>query len=167
MLWRRRATSSLEPGNPRNRTHTSQANDLVKALAFVVFLLMPAIGLLVSLRIWLFLRNGLRVTARIVGYQEVRWEGGIDTDNSKSLPIVSFRDERGREHRVTLSHERPGKWKGVAEDEIKLVYRRGDAQHPKIAHWSLLWLVPLFLFAPAILLLMALGWLLLTAKLPG
>jgi hypothetical protein len=55
----------------------------VKALAFVVFLLMPAIGLLFSLRIWLFLRNGLRVTARIVGYKEERWASGIDTDNHR------------------------------------------------------------------------------------
>jgi len=139
----------------------------MKALAFVLFLLMPAIGLLLSLRIWLFLRNGLRVTGRIVGYKEVRWEGGIDTDNSKSLPIVSFRDERGREHRVTLKHERPIKWKGLRADEIKLIYRRGDPQHPKIAHWSLLWLAPLFLFAPAVVLLIALGWQILVAKLPG
>jgi len=140
---------------------------LGEALAFVVFLLMPAIGLLVSIRIWLFLRNGLRVTARIVGYKEVRWEGGIDTDNSESLPIVSFRDERGRVYRVTLSHERPARWKGLQDDEIKLIYRRGDPQHPKIARWSLLWLVPIFLCTPAAVLLIALGWLLLTAKLPG
>jgi hypothetical protein len=137
----------------------------VKALAFVVFLLMPAIGLLFSLRIWLFLRNGSRVTARIVGYKEERWSGGIDTDNSRSLPIVSFRDKRGREHRVTLSHERPIKWKGLRDDEIKLIYQRGDPQHPKIAHWSLLWLVPTFLFAPAIVLLIAFGWLILISKL--
>lgn len=128
---------------------------------------MPAIGLLFSLRIWLFLRKGLRVTARIVGYKEERLSGGIDTDNSRSLPIVSFRDERGREYRVTLSHERPIKWKGIRDDEIKLIYRRGDPQHPKIAHWSLLWLVPIFLFVPAIILLIALGWLSLVSKLPG
>ena len=136
-------------------------------LAFVVFVLLPAIGLLASLRIWLLLRNGLRVTARIVGYKEERWEGGIDTDNSSSLPIVSFRDEHGRQHRVTLPHERPVKWKGLRDDEIKLIYRRGDPQHPKIAHWSLLWMVPLFLFAPAVILLIALGCLILVAKLSG
>jgi len=139
----------------------------MKALAFVVFLLMPTIGLLFSLRIWLFLRSGLRVTARIIGYKEERWNGGIDTDNSSSLPIVSFRDERGREQRVTLSQERPIKWKGLRDDEIRLIYRRGDPQHPKIAHWSLLWMVPMFLFAPAIILLIALGWLILSAKLAG
>jgi hypothetical protein len=139
----------------------------MKALAFVVFLLMPAIGLLFSLRIWLFLRNGLRVTARIVGYKEDRWEGGIDTDNSRSLPIVSFRDERGREHRVTLSQEHPIKWKGIRDDEIKLIYRRGDPQHPKIAYWGYLWLAPIFLFGPAIILLIALGWLIIVAKLSG
>jgi hypothetical protein len=139
----------------------------MKALAVAVFLLMPAIGLLFSLRIWLFLRTGLRVTARIVGYKEDRWEGGIDTDNSRSLPIVSFRDEHGRAHRVTLSQERPIQWKGLPDDEIKLIYRPGDPQHPKIAHWSLLWMVPMFLFAPAIILLIALGWLILSAKLPG
>ncbi len=128
---------------------------------------MPAIGLLFSLRIWLFLRNGLRVTARIVGYKEERLSGGIDTDNSRFLPIVSFRDERGREQRVTLPHERPIKWKGIRDDEIKLIYQRGDPQHPKIAHWSLLWMAPIFLFTPAILLLVALGWLMLVSKLPG
>src|SRR4051794_20778075 len=120
----------------------------MKALALVVFLLMPAIGLLFSLRIWLFLRNGLRVTARIVGYKEERWSGGIDTDNSRSLPIVSFRDERGREHRVTLSQERPIKWKGVRDDEIKLIYRRGDPQHPQKRHPGLVGLGSLFLFRP-------------------
>ena len=139
----------------------------MKALAFVVFLLMPAVGLLLSLRIWLFLRNGLRVTARIVGYKEERLSGGIDTDNSRSLPIVSFRDERGRAHQVVLAHERPIRWKGLQADEIKLIYRRGDPQHPKIAHWSLLWLAPLFLFAPAAVLLIALGWQILVAKLFG
>jgi hypothetical protein len=139
----------------------------MKALAFVVFLLMPVIGLLLSIRIWLFIRNGVRVTARIVGYKEERWEGGIDTDNSRFLPIVSFQDERGRVHRMTLSRERPIRWKGVQDDEIKLIYRRGDPQHPKIAHWSLLWLAPIFLLTPAILLLIAAGWLLLVSKLPG
>jgi len=74
----------------------------VNAFVFIVFVLMPAIGLLFTIRIWLLLRNGLRVTARIVGYKEERFDGGIDTDNSRSLPIASFRDERGREHRVTL-----------------------------------------------------------------
>src|SRR5215475_13461878 len=97
----------------------------MKTLAFAVFLLMPAIGLLFSLRIWLFLRNGFRVTARIVGYKEERWEGGIDTENSRFLPIVLFRDERGREHRLTLAQERPIRWKGIRADEIKLIYRRG------------------------------------------
>lgn len=139
----------------------------MKALALVVFLLMPAIGLLLSVRIWLLLRNGIRVTARIVGYKEVRWDGGIDTDNSKSLPIVSFQDERGREHQVTLQHERPARWQGLRDDEIKLIYRRGDPQHPKIAHWSLLWLAPIFLFGPAIVLLIAMGWLALVSRLPG
>src|SRR3954464_5152398 len=139
----------------------------MKALALVVFILMPAVGLLFSLRVWLFLRSGVGVTARIVGYKEERFDGGIDTDNSRSLPIVSFRDERGREHRVTLPHERPTKWKGLREDEIKLIYRRGDPQHPKIAHVTMLWLVPAFLFGPAVVLLIALGWLILSAKLFG
>lgn len=139
----------------------------MKLFAVAVFLIMPAIGLVVSFRTWLFFRRGLRVTARIVGYKEERWSGGIDTDNSSFLPIVSFRDEYGRVHRLTLPHERPMKWKGVREDEIKLIYRRGDPQHPKIAHWSLLWVVPAFLFGPAIVLLIALGWLVLVAKLHG
>jgi hypothetical protein len=139
----------------------------VNAFVFIVFVLMPAIGLLFTIRIWLLLRNGLRVTARIVGYKEERFDGGIDTDNSRSLPIVSFRDERGREHRVTLAHERPMKWKGIRENEIKLIYQRGDPQHPKIAHMGLLWLVPAFLFGPAIVLLIAWGWLILVSKVPG
>jgi hypothetical protein len=139
----------------------------VKAFASVVFVPMPAIGLLFSLRTWLFLGNSLRVTARIVGYKEGRWEGGIDTDNSRSLPIISFRDERGREHRVTLARERPIRWEGIREDESKLIYRRGDPQHPKIAHWGLLWLAPIFLFTPAVVLLIALGWEILVAKLSG
>jgi len=137
----------------------------LKAFGLLVFVLMPAIGLLFAIRTWLLLRNGLRVTARIVGYKEERFDGGIDTDNSRSLPIVSFRDERGREHRVTLPHERPRKWKGLRDDEIRLIYRRGDPQHPKIAHVSTLWLVPAFLFGPAIVLAIALGWLILWAKL--
>jgi len=137
----------------------------MKALAVVVFLLMPMIGLLFSLRIWLFLRNGVRVTARIVGYKEERWDGGSDTDNSRFLPIVSFKDDRGRNVRATLSQERPLSWKGVQEDEIQLIYRKGDSQHPKIAHWGYLWLVPAFLFGPAVLLLLCWGWLVLTAKL--
>jgi hypothetical protein len=137
----------------------------LNAFVLIVFVLMPSIGLLFTIRIWLLLRNGLRVTARIVGYKEERFDGGIDTDNSRSLPIVSFRDERGREHRVTLPHERPTKWKDIRDDEIKLIYRRGDPQHPKIAHVSTLWLVPAFLFGPAIALLIAFGWLILAAKL--
>src|SRR5262249_55272430 len=124
-------------------------------------------GLLLSLRIWLFLRNGFRVTARIVGYKEERWEGGIDTENSRFLPIVLFRDECGREHRLTLAQERPIRWKGIRADEIKIIYRRGAPQHPKIAHWSLLWMAPLFLFAPSVILLIALGWEILVAKLSG
>jgi hypothetical protein len=68
---------------------------------------------------------------------------------------------------VTLPHERPIKWKGLRDDEIKLIYRPGDPQHPKIAHRSLLWMVPIFLFAPAVILLIALGWLMLSAKLFG
>jgi hypothetical protein len=137
----------------------------MNAFAFVVFVLMPAIGVLLSLRVWWFLRNGERVTARIVGHKEERGNGTIDMDNSRFLPIVSFRDDRGRQVRMTLSQERPTKWRGVPEDEIKLIYRRGDPQHPKIAHWGLLWLVPIFLFGPAVILLIALGWLTLVSKL--
>jgi hypothetical protein len=137
----------------------------MKILAFITFFLLPAAGLIVSLRTWLFLRRGIRVTARIVGYKEERWEGGIDTDNSRSLPIVSFADERGRQVRVTLSRERPLKWRGLGEDEIKLVYRRGDSQHPRIAYWGYLWMAPAFLFGPAAVLLLCWGWLILTARL--
>jgi hypothetical protein len=75
------------------RTHRTDIE--MKVLAFVVFLLLPAIGLLFSLRIWLFLRNGLRVTARIVGYKEERWEGGIDTDNQ--LPADRLVPGRSRQ----------------------------------------------------------------------
>src|SRR4051794_38604250 len=114
----------------------------MKALAFVVFALMPAVGLIVSLKVWLFLRKGVRVTARIVGHKEERLMGGLDTDNSRTLPIVSFKDEKGLHHRITLSQERPMKWKGLQEDEIKLIYRPGDPQHPKIAHWGYLWMAP-------------------------
>jgi hypothetical protein len=137
----------------------------VNAFVFIVFVLMPALGLLFSIRIWLLLRHGVRVTARIVGHKEERWNGGIDTDNQQLLPIVSFRDERGREHRVTLTHERPEKWRGVKDGEIKLLYRRGDPQHPKMAHAGFLWLVPAFLFGPSIALLIAVGWSILAAKL--
>ena len=51
---------------------------------------------------------------------------------------------------MTLTHERPEKWRGVKDGEIKLIYRRGDPQHPKMAHAGFLWLVPAFLFGPAI-----------------
>ena len=139
----------------------------MKTFAVIVFCIMPLIGLLLSIRIWLLLRNGLRVTARIVGYKEERWNGGIDTDNSRFLPIVAFRDETNRSCRVTLSQERPVKWKGVKDEEIKLIYRRGDPQHPKIAYWGYLWLAPIFLLGPAVILLIALGWLILVSKLHG
>jgi hypothetical protein len=139
----------------------------MNAFVFIVFVLMPAVGVLFTIRIGLFLRDGLRVTARIVGYKEERINDGYDMENTRILPIVSFRDERGSEHRMTLKQERPIQWKGVGENEIKLIYRRGDPQHPKIAHWGYLWLVPAFLFGPAIVLLIALGWLILTAKLSG
>jgi hypothetical protein len=140
----------------------------MKALAFVVFVLMPAVGLIVSMRIWLFLRRGVRVTARIVGHKEERSStSNIDMDNSKFLPIVTFRDEQGLHHRITLSQERPMKWRGLQDDEIKLMYRPGDPQHPKIAHWSYVWMAPMLLLGPAAVLLIALGWMIVSSKLHG
>jgi hypothetical protein len=107
------------------------------------------------------------VTARIIGYKEERLRGGIDTDK---LQVPTDRLVPGRtrlgapgDPAARAAHQ----WKGYRDDEIKLIYQRSDPHHPKIAHRSLLWLVPIFPFTPAILLLIALGWLILVSKLPG
>jgi hypothetical protein len=76
-------------------------------------------------------------------------------DDSR-LPIVTFRDTEGQERKVTLRHERPVKEPGP-EDQIRLVYPKGNWKRARPADWQTSWLWPLVLVAVPLCLVAAFG----------
>ncbi len=121
---------------------------------------MPFAGVVLAIRVWLFLRRGVRVIATVVGEKSETFESG----ESRILPVVTFRDLFGRSHRITLSSERPAQQKGVRKKEIGLIYLPRHPAKAKIDHWSALWIGPIVLFAPALALLIAFGCLFLGSR---
>ena len=125
----------------------------MKSFALIVFAVLPLIGGIMALRVWLFLRNAKRTVAKIIGHKVTQF-----SESDQSLPIVTFHDEFGRFHRVTLPTERPIKQRGVGADEVRIVYQPENAEKARIDYWGTLWIAPIFLCTPAILLLVALLW---------
>ncbi|MEP7366794.1 MAG: hypothetical protein ABI972_26340 [Acidobacteriota bacterium] len=137
----------------------------MKILAYVIFGLMPALGILAAVRVWLFVRGAIRQTVKISGHKSRKTSQMLDSTEMTYLPIVTFHDEKGIWREVTLSSERPLRMRGIRDDEVNIIYRPGRAAEAKLDHWSLVWIVPLFLCAPAALLLIALLFLYITARL--
>ena len=68
----------------------------MNTFALVIFVVMPVAGAALALRQWLLLRSGVRVSARIVGFE--KFETDPMSESSKPtlhLPIVEFTDENG------------------------------------------------------------------------
>ena len=100
---------------------------------------LPVLGIVASIRVWLFLRHGVRVIARIVGYEivKLRPEGSASSEtDDQRLPIVTFRDEKGMNCTVTLSTERALNERGVGDDEIRIIYPRGRPYKAKVDDWG-------------------------------
>lgn len=137
----------------------------MRILAYLIFGVMPALGVLAGIRVWRFVRGGIRLTVKISGHKSYRTSQMLDSTEMTYLPTVTFHDEKGVWREVTLSTERPLKMRGVGDDEVKIIYRPGRPADAKIDHWSIVWIVPLFLCAPVGLLLTVLAFLYVTGRL--
>ena len=100
-------------------------------------------GIAAAIRVWRFTRDGIRVTARIMGHKVIKIHPHTTTSSDNEdqfLPIVTFHDEKGIFREITLSTERPTKVKGVRDDEIRIIYAKGDPKKAKVDDWALLWI---------------------------
>lgn len=132
--------------------------------AWLAFVIMPLAGLAFAIRTWLFLQRAVRTTAKIRGYKEESYSSS-DCNETTYLPQVFFHDEQGIYREVTLSHERPTRAKGIAENEVRIVYRPGAAKQARLDYWGYLWLPTILLCSPAAILLIVFSWMYVIAKL--
>jgi hypothetical protein len=135
---------------------------MIKALAMLILGVLPLFGIVAAIRVWLFLRNGVRVTAKVVGHKFVKLRPDSSTSSETEdqyLPIITFHDHNGIYREVTLSTERPLKMKGVRDDEVRIIYPKDNPKKAKMDYWATLWMVPMFLLGPAALLAAAIVWL--------
>jgi len=134
---------------------------MVKALGILIFGVLPIFGIVAGIRVWRFLRNGIRVTAKVVGHKFVKIRPDSSTSSETEdqyLPMIVFHDHNGIYREVTLSTERPLKVRGVRDDEVRIIYPRDDPKRAKMDYWATLWMVPMLLLAPATLLAAAYIW---------
>jgi len=133
----------------------------VNAFVLVVFVLLPLIGAILAVRTWLLLRGGVRVTATVIGRDWLKPE----TDGEAvELPIVVFRDERGREVRMQMTGEPP---ESTASGTVRLIHPRGRPRQARYFHRVFLWLIPGLFFAPALAILVLVAASVIAAKLFG
>jgi hypothetical protein len=92
------------------------------------------IGLLAAIQMMRLLAAGVRTRAKVVGY-----ETGAGADIPARYPVVEFRDEDGKVHRVQLGS-------GVAAakgEETDIVYHPANPRLARGIGFSHTWLVPL------------------------
>lgn len=136
----------------------------MNTFALVIFVLMPLAGAALALRQWLLLRSGMRVSARIVGFE--KFETDPMSESSKptlQLPIVEFPDENGRTVRITLIAEAGTMEREAAiGDRVALLYPKGQPRRAKYEDLRAMFLVPGILVAPAVVFVVyivgALAW---------
>lgn len=127
----------------------------------ILFVLLPLVGAILAVRTWLLLRHGVRVTANVVGREWLKPESDGETIE---LPIVVFRDERGRDVRITMTGEPPD---STAGGTVRLIYPRGRPKRARYANRTYLWLVPGLFFAPALAIIVLVGISVLYSRLFG
>jgi uncharacterized protein DUF3592 len=126
-----------------------------------IFVLLPLLGIVLAIRRWRFLRRGVRVSARIVGFETLHADASADR-STINLPIVEF-DSNGRRVRITLSGEPPeGDDYASQGDTVRLIYPRGKPRRATYDNRIVLWLVPVLCFIPAavfiVFIALSIGW---------
>ena len=114
----------------------------------IVFGILPFIGSLFAFRtIWL-MKYGERVPGRISGYERVR---AGEHNKIFHMPIVEFRDSDGKKHKITMQLSETRNRSGKSES-VRVIYPKGKPQAARLERFASLWLIPLFLCGPAIVL---------------
>ncbi len=134
----------------------------MKTFLIIVFCVLPLCGLIHVLRTYLFARDVVRTSAKIIGYDEVQGEESLLHQYSFGYrarvyryPIIRFKTQAGTTHTVTLQDERP-RGDRTNTNEVTVVYPRENPARARIAHWHARYVLPLFWFAPALAILVVL-----------
>ena len=114
----------------------------------IIFGILPFVGALFAFRTWHLLRYGERVTGTITSHERVRV-----TEHRKTfyMPTVGICDSNGNAHTITMrmseTPDRSGK-----HECLTVIYRKGKPETARLKRFASLWLIPLFLCGPAIVL---------------
>lgn len=134
----------------------STRGSFVHGLMLFIFVLLPLTGAGLALRVWLLLRRGVRVRARIVGFETLDARGGSEPEAVR-FPVVEFRDARGKLFRFALSSSFPHQGEPAVGDTLHLVHPASRPRRATYANARAHWLPPLLCFVPALTLLLYLA----------
>ena len=126
----------------------------LKAFLILVFGVLPALGFVHLLRMLLLGRHGIRVRAKVVGFEEHETEAelrgnGLSRTRRVRQPIVTFTDTRGTPRTLTLPDERP-KADRADPNTLLIVYPKRHPDQARIAHWHARYALVLLWFLPAL-----------------
>lgn len=114
----------------------------------IIFGILPFVGALFAFRTWHLLRYGERVTGTITSYERVR---GTEHRKTFYMPTVGICDSNGNAHTITMrmseTPDRSGK-----HESLTVIYPKGKPETARLKRFASLWLIPLFLCGPAIVL---------------
>lgn len=129
------------------------------AFLILVFVILPACGIVHLLRVRRRLRDFVRAKAAVVGFEEFTTEaelriGGLSRTRLVRRPMVRFGSDGGKIHTVTLRDElhMPG---GTDPKALLVIYPYGHPERAQLADARVRYTWPLFWFLPALAVLLA------------
>ena len=112
----------------------------------ILVVVMPFSGAIFAFRTWHLLRYGVRVPGTITGYARV---GTPDGPRSFHIPTVEFCDDEGKIHKLAMKMSETPHESGKPEP-VRVIYPKGQPQAARLERFASLWLIPLFLCGPAV-----------------
>ncbi len=132
---------------------------MLSAFLILVFVILPACGVVHLLRVRRRLRDFVRVRAAVVGFEEFSTEaelklGGLSRTRLVRCPIVRFSSNGGKNRTVTLRDELPTPG-GTDPMALLIIHPFGHPERAQLADSRVRYSWPLLWFLPALAVLLA------------
>ncbi len=132
---------------------------MLSAFLILVFVILPACGVVHWLRVRRQLHDFVRAKAAVVGIEEFTTEaelrlGGLSRTRLVRRPMVRFSSDGGKIHTVTLQDELP-KSGGPDPKALLVIYPHGHPERAQLADPRVRYTWPILWFLPALAVLLA------------
>lgn len=132
---------------------------MLNAFLILVFVILPACGIVHLLQVRQRLRVFVRARAAVVGVEEFTTEaelkiGGLSRTRLVRRPMVRFSTQGGKNHTVTLRDEFPTPGKPDPKS-LLVIFPHGHPERAQLADARVRYTWPLLWFLPALAVLLA------------